>query len=306
MHASAFLSKNLIDKSIMKKSVHTFLCIVITFGLISCSSPQKGSSTAKKTLSDLGWNIGTQAWTFRNYTFLQAVDKTKKLGLHYIEAYPGQKIGGNIGGKMGYNLNDTARQKILNYLKKKNVKLIAFGVTTPKTHVQWDSLFAFANEMDIKNITSQPPPDQLSYVSKLCNKYNINVAIHNHPKPSIYWSPDTLLAALKSLKKPNPHIGACADVGHWVRSGLDPIKSIKKLSGHIIELHMKDVNARNAQAQDTVWGTGVIDMKGIVRTLKRQNFEGLFSIEYESHPKDNMNQIKKSLNYFDSIITEGK
>jgi len=272
--------------------------ILLLFGIMSCSSSHK------KTPADLGWKMGVQAWTFRHFTFFQAVNKVNKLGLHYVEAYPGQKIGGNVKGKMGYGLDKTARRKILQHLKKENVKLIAYGVTTPKTHAQWDSLFAFAKMMGIKNITSQPPKDQLAYVSQLCNKYDINIAIHNHPKPSPYWSPDTLLAAIHSLKKPNPHIGACADVGHWVRSGLNPVKSLKKLAGHIIELHMKDVNKISPEAKDTVWGTGVCNVKGIIKEMHRQNFKGLFSIEYESYPDSNMSQIRKSLDYFNDVVAQ--
>ena len=38
------------------------------------------------------WRLGIQAWSFRKFTFFEAVDKTASLGLKYIEAYPGQKF----------------------------------------------------------------------------------------------------------------------------------------------------------------------------------------------------------------------
>jgi sugar phosphate isomerase/epimerase len=52
-------------------------------------------------------------------------------------------------------------------------------------------------------------------------------------------------------------MGACADVGHWMRSGLDPLECIKKLDGHIICLHFKDLNKMGPDAHDVPWGTGV-------------------------------------------------
>ena len=55
-------------------------------------------------------------------------------------------------------------------------------------------------------------------IDKLANEYNINVAIHDHPKPSHYWNPEAVLKVCEGRSK---RIGACADVGHWARSGLD-------------------------------------------------------------------------------------
>ena len=39
-----------------------------------------------------GWRLGAQAYTFRKFTFFEAVDKTASLGLNWIEAYPGQSL----------------------------------------------------------------------------------------------------------------------------------------------------------------------------------------------------------------------
>ncbi|MHC4099248.1 MAG: hypothetical protein ACYSU3_24725 [Planctomycetota bacterium] len=38
------------------------------------------------------WRLGMQAYTFKEFTFYEAVDKTRALGLRYIEAYPGQRL----------------------------------------------------------------------------------------------------------------------------------------------------------------------------------------------------------------------
>lgn len=282
----------------MKPFINSALVVIASLIMVSC-----GTSTKKTTSADLGWEMGAQAYTFRKFTFLQTIDKLQALGLHYVEAYPGQDIGGDMQGKMTYEMSAAYRRNILDYLRKHDVKLMAYGVITPDARAQWDSLFAFAKEMGIQNITSEPKNDQMSYVSQLCDKYDIDLAIHNHPQPSHYWNPDTLLAAIKGQSS---HIGSCADLGHWVRSGLDPLECVKKLSGHIKEIHIKDVAEKSPQAVDTVWGTGVIDMKGILEELHRQHFKGLFSIEYESHPENNMPEIRKSLGYFDNLVAKLK
>ena len=281
------------------RSLLRLTLVCLTAGLLfSCNTAPK-----KLTREDLGWKLGTQAYTFRNFTFFEAVEKTKALGLHYIEAYPGQKIGGGMDGVMNYDMDSTSRQKIKDYLQKEGVELIAFGVIVPRTTGQWDSLFAFAQEMGVSNIVSEPLPEQLPYVSKLCDQYQINVAIHNHPKPSHYWSPDTLLAATSGL---STRIGSCADLGHFIRSGLDPLESLRKLEGHLIEFHFKDVSVNGPEAEDTIWGTGICDLPAIISEIQRQHFKGYFSIEYESDPADNMNQIQKSIQYFDQQIGQLK
>src|SRR5947209_10094209 len=52
------------------------------------AAESKGAPHAER----LGWRLGCQAWTFNRFSFYEAIDKTAELGLHVIEAYPGQKL----------------------------------------------------------------------------------------------------------------------------------------------------------------------------------------------------------------------
>lgn len=58
---------------------------------------------------------------------------------------------------------------------------------------------------------------------------------------------------------------------------------------------MKDLNEA---MEDTTWGTGVLQVKEVINELKRQNFNGLISTEYESFGDSQIDDIKKSLEYF--------
>mgnify|MGYP000890497670 CR=1 FL=1 len=290
------------------KSLAFIFSALLAYSLVSCSGGSKTEETSQTSVADssvsaVKWKVATIAYTFRKFTFFEAVSKTKELGLNYIGGYPGQAIGGGIDGNITFDMDAEKQQKVLAYLKEQGVKLIDFGVITPKTDAEWRQLFEFAKAMGIENIVSEPRPDQLKLVSALCDEFNIQVAIHNHPAPSHYWNPDTLKAAISGL---SPKIGACADVGHWVRSGLDPIESLKKLDGHIKELHFKDESVKGKEATEVVWGTGVANVKGMLEELHRQNFDGFLSIEYESKPEDNIQEIKESLVYYDKIVTDLK
>ncbi|GAA4308210.1 sugar phosphate isomerase/epimerase [Compostibacter hankyongensis] len=293
------------------KRIVQFAAVLLLAGSISACQSSGGSGSAEQgdstqdsvTADALGWKMGVQAYTFRNFSFFEAVDKTKSLGLHYIEGFPGQKIGGGLEGTLDFKMDAAAQQKVLDYLKQQDVKMMAYGVITPETPEDWKKLFDFARNMGIENIVSEPKPEHMDLVSQLCDQYSINVAIHNHPAPSHYWSPDTLLAAIQGKSK---RIGSCADVGHWIRSGLDPVECLKKLEGRIIESHFKDVSAREPKAEDTIWGTGVCNLPAMLEELHRQHFQGLFSIEYESHPEDNIPQIRESLQHFDQALANLK
>ncbi len=268
----------------MKRSLIALLGVALVSGAVT---------TASAASAD--WKLALQAWTFNKDTFCETVDRTKALGLKYIEAFPGQVIGEGCEAKLTPDVDAATQKKVLAKLKSAGVTLVNFGVTGAKDEAGWTKLFEFAKAMGIQTIVSEPAPEQMPLIDKLANKYKINVAIHNHPEPSKYWNPETVLAALKGCSK---RIGACADTGHWVRSGLCPIASLRKLQGHIISLHLKDLGAKERKAHDVPWGTGVGNAGAMLAEMKRQGFKGVFSIEYEHTTPQLMCDVKKCVCYF--------
>ena len=122
--------------------------------------------------------------------------------------------------------------------------------------------------------------------------------------PSIYWTPDSLLLALQDR---SPNCGSCSDVGHWRRCGLDQQECLRKLDGRIISLHFKDIAAPDADADgqhDVIWGTGVLDVKGMLEILKEQDFKGYFAIEYEYNWDNSVPDIQQCVAYFNDITEE--
>lgn len=278
------------------------LLFCTTFALLLFAS---GNLSARKTDAEkAGWKLGIQSYTFHKFTFEQAVDKANQLGLKYMEVYYGQPLGKSIEGKMDFRMSKADRQKVLAYAKSKDVKIIASGVIVCKEEAEWKQLFEFASAMGIQIITCEPDYKHLKLVDQLANQYKIDVAIHNHPKPSAYWNPDMFLEAVKGL---STRIGACADVGHWERMGIDPVEAIRKIEGRVKSLHFKDVKekkAGEAEQHDVIWGTGVCNNEGILRELKRQNFKGLFSIEYEYNWDNSLPDIRQCIDYFNKTTAQ--
>lgn len=248
----------------------------------------------------LGWKLGAQAYTFNLFTFFEAIDKIDSCDLKYVEGYPEQLLGGGIEGKLDYKMDAATRSKILKKLKEKGIKLLVYGVVNAGNDAEWRQVFEFAKAMDVETITSEPQVKDMPLLSKLCDEFKINLAIHNHPEPRNYWNPDLVLAAIKGQSN---RIGACADIGHYVRSGLDPVECLKKLDGHVLHLHMKDLNNKNGEEdRDVHWGTGVANTDGVIKELKRQHFKGMISAEYESNWQNNVPDVIASVAYFRNAL----
>lgn len=244
------------------------------------------------------WQLSIQSWTFHKYTFLQSVEKADSLGVKYLEVYPGQKVGADIPGVFSYTLDKTSRDKLKQFLARRNFKVAALGVVD-KYYYNKDNLekfFEFANYMEIPFITAEPEWEDLDEFNRLAAKYKVKVALHCHPKPtSHYWHPDSTVAAMKGRK----NIGAWPDMGHWARNGVNIQEAMKKVEGKIWGLHLKDIRQfDNTAAEDTLLGKGVCAIPAIMKELKRQKFKGVVSIEYEVHPDNNMNEMRKNILYY--------
>lgn len=278
------------------------IMLSVAVGFSGCnSSAQKDNSSQEdssaQNLKPSDWKLGIQAWSFHLDPFSVALNKMDSCGVKYVEGFPGQEIGNGIEGKMDYHMSADKRKAVKKMLDKHGITMVSYGVVTPKTDSDWKQLFKFAEAMDLQNIVSEPKEEQIPLISKLCDKYKINVAIHNHAKPTSYWNPETVLETIEGA---SPRIGACADVGHWLESGLDPIECLKKLKGHVIEFHMKDENKKGGGkgAHDVPMGKGVINMAGIMQQMKQQNFKGFVLIEHEYHFKNNVPEVKAGAEYF--------
>jgi sugar phosphate isomerase/epimerase len=251
-----------------------------------------------------GWHLAMQAWTFNKYTFADAIEKTASLGLDWIEAFPGQVVSkDHPDWKMDPSMTAEQRAFVKDMLAKAAVRLVNFGVTElTKDEKQCRKVFDFARDMGIQTIVAEPPEESLDMIQGLCKEYNIKVAIHNHPKQSNshYWNPELIL---KVSKNRAPWIGACADIGHWARSGVRPIDGIKMLKGHIISLHFKDLNEfGKVEAHDVPWGTGISDIKAVLKELHKQKFNGVFSIEYEYNWENSVPEIRKCVDLFNKEV----
>jgi len=278
-------------------SIVALSCAVLDLtAALGCNGAQEKKSPEEK------WRLAVQAWTFNRFSFFEAVDKTASLGVGWIEAFPGQALcKEKKGARFHHTMSAEDRAAALDKLDSAGVTLVNYGVVgLPNDEAKCREVFAFAKEMGIETIVSEPPEDAFGLIDTLCEEYGINVAVHNHPTPSHYWNPDTVLKVATDRSK---WIGACADTGHWSRSGVKPVEALKKLEGRIVSFHLKDLNEfGNKKAHDVPWGTGMSDVQAVLDEMKRQGFEGVFSIEYEHNWENSLPELQKCVEFFNAAV----
>ncbi|MEJ7587256.1 MAG: sugar phosphate isomerase/epimerase [Ferruginibacter sp.] len=290
----------------MKNKIFLFPILAGFILLASCndqsSQPVATKNTESSPVTD-NWKLGVQMWTFRMFSQTEALKKADSGGVKFIEAYLGQPFDNNSKDTFGLNLSDSGRQKLKALLQSHQIQMVAMGVTVPKTREEWIKTFDLAKYFGLSYITSEPIKTHWDLIDSLAGAYAIRVAIHDHPKPNPYWHPDSVLAAIAGRK----NIGACADIGHWARSGLNIVECLKKLEGHIYGVHLKDIREFDkADAADTTVGKGIIDFTAALSELKRQNFSGMLSIEHESNWLNNVPDVIETVRFYNEELEKLK
>jgi len=173
---------------------------------------------------------------------------------------------------------------------------VNYGVVNAHGDEEWEKIFSFAKKMDLYGVTSEPSKDDMDTIEKMVKKYDIHFSIHDHPKrgddPNYkFWDPNYVLSLVKDR---DPRMGSCADTGHWITSGVDPVEAMKILKGRVMSSHMKDRDKKGHAGHDVPWGSGVGEVKEILDELKSQGFEGNIDVEYEyqMEPDDSGEQPK--------------
>jgi sugar phosphate isomerase/epimerase len=279
----------------IKIAFAALLCLILGFG---CAQDNTKTKAEKQ-----GWHLSIQSYTFHLFTVTESLDKTEELGIRFIEIYPGQRMGDGFGEAVfGYDLSMKDQERLGVLAASKGVKIISSGVWTAQRE-EWDPIFSFAKGMGMEFISAEPAREDWDVVEELAKKYNIKVAVHNHPSENSYWKPEILL---EYIGQRDGLLGSSADVGHFKRMGIEPVSALRELQGRLVAMHFKDIAPQGEEQslEDVIWGTGILNVKAMMEELKRQNFKGYFTIEYEANWENNLPEIKESIDYFNKIAEE--
>ena len=258
-----------------------------------CSSP---------TAAAMGWGVGVAQYTFRQFSFFEALEMSSKLGIQNIEpAFFLRLDKARPDLKINEDLSREIRREVKQRLDDTGITISAFYSNLNTDAEQAKKIFGFCQEMGIASIVAEPKAEALDMIEKLCDEYKINLAIHNHPKKPdyTYWNPENVLALCKDR---SPRIGACCDTGHWVRSGLDPVACLKIMEGRILGFHLKDAaEMGNVKSRDVPLGEGAANYAAILTELKRQGYKGVMTVEYEHDSPELMDDVAKCVAFVEKM-----
>ena len=228
-------------------------------------------------------NLGLQIYSLRNYKVDEAIKHTHDLGFKFVEFYPGM-----------YPLDSDAEA-----IAAMNKKLADLGLTISalgvirftKDAAANRKIFEFAKAAGIRTLGADPDPDSFASLDELVKEFDIRVAIHNHGPTHRY---NKAIDVLQAVEKYDQRIGACADLGHYLRSGERPVEVIRLLKGRLYGIHLKDFAEMQDKTKGVILGKGHIDVPAVMGALVAVDFpaDGALSIEYEENPQNPLADIK--------------
>jgi sugar phosphate isomerase/epimerase len=247
-----------------------------------------------------GLAIGAQAYTFKEFSAFEAIAKTKEAGGKTIEFYPGQKLRSDSPGGQVVSHNASAADiaALKKECERQGIFPVNYGVVGAKNAAEIDKIMKFAQTMGLYSVCTEST-ELIADWEAAAKKYDIKVAFHEHggsmsnPNYKV-WNPLYILGVVESRDK---RVGACADLGHWCTSGLKPIDCLRILKGRIISVHLKDKSEMGSKGEVVPAGKGVVGMEECLAELKKQGFNGHFSVEYENNWKNNVPEVKECIDY---------
>jgi len=233
--------------------------------------------------ADSSLNLGIQLYSLRGYKVDEALQHARDLGFKFVEFYSGM-----------YPINsDAAAIEAMNKkLADLGLAISAHGVNRfTKDAAANRKMFEFAKAAGIKTFGADPDPDSFASLDELVKEFDVRVAIHNHGPTHRY---NKAIDVLRAVENHDPRIGACADLGHYIRSGERPVEVIRLLKGRLYGVHLKDFAEMQDKTTGVILGKGHLNVPAVMGALVAADFpaDGALSIEYEENEKNPLADIK--------------
>jgi len=269
----------------MKK---TFKLAVIALA-ISCSIPVQAQKIEKHAWEDT--KIGVAGFSYRNFDIDQTLQFLQSMGVKYFSVKDWWLPLDSTKEQM-----DAFKAKCAEY----GIEGYTLGPIYMKSEDQVDRTFAYAERYGVKMFIGVPDYELLPYVIDKVKETGIKVAIHTHGPDGAAF-PD-IRTIVEKVKDPSLGVGCCMDLGHTFRSGYDVAKDIKKYGEWIYDIHIKDETADSKAGQTWEMGRGMMDFKPIVKALKKINYQGVLSLEFEKNGNNPHPGVAESIGYLRGVL----
>jgi inosose dehydratase len=226
--------------------------------------------------------IGLQTYSFRTYSWPEAVTKAHEIGIKYLDV---------SGAHMKHTVSEDGIKSYEIPVRENGITVLSHGVVQMTKNAEENrAVFVFAHRLRIPVLTIDIDPEAIPQVCDLCDEFGIKTGIHNHGPGHRYG---TIAAVQEATDGRTKRFGACVDTGHYLRSKEDPIVAIRTFGDRVHGVHLKDFTKGTNSEQ--VVGEGDLDIEGVYRALLDVHFTGLVAIEYEAGADDPVPGVKRCL-----------
>lgn len=228
--------------------------------------------------------LGIQLYSLRGYPVQDALKHAKELGFSQVEFY---------SGMLATDASAETIADVKKQVEQLGLQISAHGVNRlSKDAAANRKLFEFAKALGIPTLTADPDPDSFANLDELVKEFDIRIAIHNHGPTHRFNKVGDVLRAIEGH---DARIGACADLGHYIRSGEQPVEVIRALKGRLYGVHLKDFAEMKDKTKGVVLGKGHLDCEQVFFALQQVGFpaNGALSLEYEENPKNPLAEIQE-------------
>ena len=256
---------------------------VTTAGLISVP-PVVRMALAADARPSARLKLGIQLYSLRGYPVDQALQHAKDLGFEQVEFF---------GGMLPLDASAEQISAMKERVAQLGMTISAHGVNGfGKDAAANRKTFEFAKALGIRNISADPDPESLDSLNDLVQEYDIRIAIHNHGPRHRY---NKVIDVLQAIEGRDQRIGACADLGHFIRSGEHATDVIRLLQGRLFGIHLKDFAEMTEKTKGVILGKGHLNVLAVFAALLKVGFpeDGALSLEYEENPQDPLADIRE-------------
>jgi sugar phosphate isomerase/epimerase len=222
-------------------------------------------------------DLAVQSWCLRGFKATeQVIAQVKKIGVTNIEL---------CGVHCDFN-NPAGFDEVLAKYTSVGIKILSIGVQTfSGDEVKEENWFKFAKLAGCRQISASfavdKVPGAFRVAEKLGDKYDVNVAIHNHGGYDWLGS-RTMLKHVFS--QTSSRIGLCMDAAWCMQAGERPMQMAEQFVDRLYGVHLKDfVFDRSGKGHDVVVGEGNLPLRELLELVRTRAPEQCSAIiEYES------------------------
>lgn len=236
-------------------------------------------------------DMGMAGFTFAQFSIDQTISMMNRVGVTNLSLK-----------EFHLPMNATQEQatEVVGKFKAGGINIYAVGVIYMKDKSEVDRAFEYAKKVGVNLIIGVPEYELLPYTEEKVKATGMVMAIHNHgPEDKRYPGPKDVFDRIKNM---DPKMGLCLDIGHATRAGADPAKAVADYKSRMFDLHIKDVSKAEKDGKAIELGRGVIDFPALVVALRKINYQGKCSIEFEKDMKDSLPGIAESVGFFRGVM----